>query len=101
MPGCRTDNSFRQRREPGLRRWDYGTTLTLYYAAAPAPCEVYGVDPNLRTPYVSNWNLDIQRAITNNLSVDIGYVGNHGTKLLGKLNYQPATAGRWVGSGYQ
>ena len=56
------------------------------YAAAPAPCEVYGVDRGLRTPYVSNWNIDIQHAITNNLSIDVGYVGNHGTKLLGKLN---------------
>jgi hypothetical protein len=56
------------------------------FVTAPPPCEVYGVDPNLRTPYVNNWNIDIQHAITNNLSMDVGYVGNHGTKLLGKLN---------------
>ncbi len=56
------------------------------YLSAPGPCEIYAVDPNLRTPYVNNWNIDIQRAITNNLSVDIGYVGNHGTKMLGKIN---------------
>ncbi len=63
---------------------------------SPAPCEIYGVNPNIRTPYVNNWNLDIQRAITNNLSIDIGYVGNHGTKLLGKLNYnQPAFGTGW------
>jgi hypothetical protein len=37
----------------------------------------------MRTPYVSTWSLGIQRAITNDLSVDISYVGNHGTKLLG------------------
>lgn len=61
-----------------------------------APCEIYGVNPNIRTPYVSNWNLDIQHAITNNLSIDVGYVGNHGTKLLGKLNYnQPAFGTGW------
>jgi len=36
------------------------------YPFAPGPCEIYGVDPNLRTPYVNNWNLDIQHAITNN-----------------------------------
>jgi hypothetical protein len=66
------------------------------YKVAPAACEIYGVDPNLRTPYVSNWNLDIQHAITNNLSIDIGYVGNHGTKLLGKLNLnQPAPGSGW------
>jgi Carboxypeptidase regulatory-like domain/TonB dependent receptor len=67
------------------------------FLTAPSPCEIYGVDPNIRTPYVNNWNLDIQHAITNNLSIDIGYVGNHGTKLLGKLNInQPAPFAGWT-----
>jgi hypothetical protein len=64
---------------------------------SPAPCEIYAVNPDLRTPYVSNWNLDIQRAITNNLSIDVGYVGNHGAKLLGPLNInQPAPGSGWA-----
>jgi hypothetical protein len=67
------------------------------YGAAPGQCEIYGVEPNLRSPYVNNWNIDIQRAITNNLSIDIGYVGNHGTKLLGKKNInQPAPGTGWT-----
>jgi carboxypeptidase family protein len=67
------------------------------YSAPPAPCEIYGVNPDIRTPYVGEWNLDLQHAITNNLSIDIGYVGNHGTKLLGKLNYnQPAFGAGWT-----
>ena len=66
---------------------------------SPAPCEIYAVNPNLRTPYVNNWNLDIQRAITNNLSIDVGYVGNHGSKLLGPLNInQPAPGAGWTPS---
>jgi carboxypeptidase family protein/TonB-dependent receptor-like protein len=73
-----------------------GFTQPAGYVTAPSPCEVYGVNPNIRTPYVSTWNLDIQRAITNNLSIDVGYVGNHGTKLLGKLNEnQPAPGAGW------
>src|SRR6202035_847666 len=75
---------------------------TSIYQVAPSPCEVYGVDRNIRTPYVSNWNLDIQHAITNNLSIDIGYVGNHGTKLLGKLNVnQPAFGAGWTAAARQ
>jgi hypothetical protein len=70
-----------------------GFTTPAGYVTAPTPCEVYGVDRNIRTPYVSNWNLDIQHAITNNLSIDIGYVGNHGTKLLGKLDINQPPAG--------
>jgi hypothetical protein len=71
-----------------------GITTPNNYLGAPGPCEIFGVDPNLRTPYVSNWNLDIQRAITDNVTLDIGYVGNHGTKLLGKVDHnQPQQIG--------
>ena len=49
----------------------------------PAPCNIEAVDQNLRTPYISTWTLTIQRAITNDLSLEVAYVGNHGTKLLG------------------
>jgi hypothetical protein len=52
------------------------------------------VDPNLRTPYVADFSFDIQRAITNNISLDIGYVGNHGTKLVGAVDInQPQLVG--------
>jgi hypothetical protein len=52
----------------------------------PAPCNIEAVDQNLRTPYISTWTLTIQRAITNDLSLEVAYVGNHGTKLLGFQN---------------
>jgi hypothetical protein len=35
-------------------------------------------DPNFQTPKVAEWNLDIQRAITNGLTLEVAYVGNHG-----------------------
>ena len=61
----------------------------------PAPCSVLGVDHNLRTPYVSTWSLGIQRALTNSLSLDVTYVGNHATKLVGlsDLNQPPIGSG--------
>jgi outer membrane receptor protein involved in Fe transport len=46
-----------------------------------SPCDILGVNRNLRTPYVINWNLNIQRAITKDLSIQVGYVGSKGTKL--------------------
>jgi hypothetical protein len=52
----------------------------------PQQCNVMGVDPDLRTPYVADFSLDIQQAITHNVSLDIGYVGNHGTKLISALD---------------
>jgi hypothetical protein len=61
----------------------------------PAPCSVLGVNHNLRTPYVSTWSLGIQRALTNSLSLDVTYVGNHATKLVGldDLNQPPVGSG--------
>ena len=47
------------------------------------PCTIFSVDRHLRTPYVTNWNFGIERALTNNASLEVSYVGNHGTKLIG------------------
>ena len=58
-------------------------TVTLATGFKPGRCNILSVDPNLRTPYVGTWNLGLQRAITNNLSLEATYVGNHAAKLLG------------------
>jgi len=55
----------------------------LLVAGDPAPCNTEAIDPNMRTPYLSTWSLGIQRAITNDMSLEVNYVGNHGTKFLG------------------
>jgi hypothetical protein len=44
----------------------------------PTPCTTQAVNPNFRQPYSAQWNLDIQRAVTNNLTLDLAYVGVHG-----------------------
>jgi len=49
----------------------------------PAQCNLLGVDPNLRTPYIMNFNLGIQHQFGNNLSLEVGYVGNRGERLAG------------------
>ena len=61
----------------------------------PAPCSIMGVDPNLRSPFVANWNLSIQHAFSTNLSLEVAYVGNHGSDLLGfkDINQPPLGAG--------
>jgi len=48
-----------------------------------SPCSLAVIDQNFRTPYVTNWTLGVQHALTNDLSVDVSYVGSHGTKLNG------------------
>jgi hypothetical protein len=49
---------------------------------AASPCDLMGVDPNVRLPYVVNYNLSIQHQLGSNFSVEVAYVGNHGYKLL-------------------
>ena len=60
----------------------------------PPPCNLLGIDRNFRTPYVSTWNLGVQHAFTNHLALDVGYVGNHGSNLVGIRDInQPALGG--------
>jgi carboxypeptidase family protein/TonB-dependent receptor-like protein len=67
-------------------------------APDPAQCNAPFIDPNIRTPHILNWNLDIQRVLTNTLTLDLAYVGNHGWGLTGNLdiNAPPLGAG-WFG----
>lgn len=41
----------------------------------------YAVDPNIKTPYVQQWNLSVQRNIGWGTSLTVSYVGNHGVGL--------------------
>ena len=47
---------------------------------------VRAFDNNLRTPYVQNWNLTIERELPGRLTVDVRYVGSKGTKLIRTVN---------------
>ncbi len=76
-----------------------GATYAGLTCTAAAPCPTAAVDPNFRTPYVASWNLDIQRAITNNLTMDVAYVGNHGFALGSEADInQPAIGAGWDSS---
>jgi hypothetical protein len=60
-----------------------GPVFPITSAAGPSctrfvPCGIGAVDPKLKQPKSIQWNLDIQRAITNRLTLDVAYVGNHG-----------------------
>ncbi len=50
---------------------------------AASKCSVFGVDSNLKTPYVVTYSLGVQHAFAGNVSLEVGYVGTHGDNLLG------------------
>jgi Carboxypeptidase regulatory-like domain/TonB dependent receptor len=41
----------------------------------------YAIDPNLRPPYVLQWNLSVQRDLGGGTTLTVSYVGNHGVGL--------------------
>ncbi len=43
--------------------------------------DTFTVNQNLRTPYMQNFNVNVQQQISRNVSFQIGYVGSKGTKL--------------------
>jgi hypothetical protein len=87
---------------PGMPQWDSGTPIyganvsTAQLNCFNNPCPIMSVDRNLKTPYVWDWTLNVQHAFTPNLSLEVAYVGNHGSRLTGirDINQPP------VGSDY-
>jgi hypothetical protein len=44
-------------------------------------CDIFIFDRNIRTPYMENYNLNIQQQITNKVVLQVGYVGSQGHRL--------------------
>lgn len=61
-----------------------------------APCSMFVSNPNFRNPRSVQWNLDVQRAITNKLTLDVAYVGVHGYNEAHSVDLnQPALGTGW------
>jgi len=55
--------------------------------------DAFGVDPHLRSPYLENYNLNLQQQLTRKVVIQVGYVGSQGHKLLDFLDInQPSQA---------
>jgi hypothetical protein len=44
-------------------------------------CDIFAVDPHIKTPYMENYNLNIQQQIGSKTTLQIGYVGSQGHRL--------------------
>jgi len=82
-----------------------GTTINCDPVTRPlgglgsGPCPIMSVVQDLKTPYVWNWNLNVQHSFTPNVSLEIGYVGNHGSNLAGIRDANQETLGADAGNG--
>jgi hypothetical protein len=45
------------------------------------PCPVLGVNRNIKTPFVTNWNVNLERTLWQDAALTMGYVGTKGNRL--------------------
>lgn len=87
-PGNGNINAFLQdSRDVSLINWSLAGPVFPGESGSGASCSldtqcfIFAVNPALGTPYVENWNLNIQQAIPGNSMLQVAYVGNHGVNL--------------------
>jgi len=44
-------------------------------------CDIFAVDRHIKTPYMENYNINIQRQISSKTTLQVGYVGSQGHRL--------------------
>jgi len=72
----------------------------LFTASSPTSCtecDTFAYDRNIKTPYMENYNLNIQRQLTSKAVIQVGYVGSQGHRLwrffdLSQPSYATVTA---------
>lgn len=63
------------------------------YSGYAAEGDFFSVDPKMRTPYIQNFNLNVQQQLGSKTVLQVGYVGAKGTKLFQFLDInQPSQA---------
>jgi carboxypeptidase family protein len=60
-----------------------GTIDCSQNSGAGSACTIMGITQNFKTPYVYEWNLNVEHSFTPKITLQAAYVGNHGSKLLG------------------
>jgi hypothetical protein len=55
-----------------------------------AATQLQPIDPDKRTPYMQQWNLNIQRELPGAVLFEIGYIGSKGTHLMERLDINQA-----------
>jgi hypothetical protein len=46
-----------------------------------AECDIFAFDQNIKTPYMENYNINVQQQISSKVALQVGYVGSQGHRL--------------------
>jgi Carboxypeptidase regulatory-like domain len=49
-------------------------------------CPIFGVNRNIKTPFVTNWNLNLEQSLWKDAALTVAYVGTKGNRLYGILD---------------
>jgi outer membrane receptor protein involved in Fe transport len=72
---------------PGIGQISFGSPIGAFQTGVPVfggytpMTDAFGVDPHIRSPYMENYNLNIQQQLTKKMVLQVGYVGSQGKKL--------------------
>jgi|HubBroStandDraft_1064217.scaffolds.fasta_scaffold00667_14 hypothetical protein len=70
---------------PGQSYGTISTGVPVYATSTPGvcgfECDTFAFDRNIKTPYMENYNLNIQQQITSKAVIQAGYVGSQGHRL--------------------
>jgi Carboxypeptidase regulatory-like domain/TonB dependent receptor len=59
-------------------------------------CDLFAVDRHIKTPYMENYNINIQQQLTSKTTLQVGYVGSQGHRLFRFYDInQPTQAAIW------
>jgi hypothetical protein len=64
----------------GLAGGALNSLLPVFSGFSPLS-DYFGIDPNIRTPFTQNFNLNLQQQLGSRTVLEVGYVGARGTKL--------------------
>ena len=86
VPGVAYTNTFTSANLINLT--NFTLPLTRITPLQPAPVtertqSLSTFEDHIATPYIQNWNLELQRQIANNFTFEARYIGSKGTKLIG------------------
>jgi hypothetical protein len=94
-PGNGTINSFLvESEDPSFINWSNDPNTTIFPVGNTSqnsctfgfPCVIFGVDQHLKTPYVMNWNVNIQQQVAPNTVLQVAYVANRGVHLYSTID---------------
>ena len=95
--------------DPSLINWSVAgpifpvTDASINQCSPSVPCNIFGVDQKLKTPYVLNWNLNLQQALGASTMLQVAYVANHGVRLYSTVDINqanPAISGPCIGPNF-